>query len=127
MATARAEFGPAPYAQIITLRQHQLTSDEAADLGGSDAGPSPAELLLGALASCVAITVQMYAGRKGWPLQNVEVDVDGRDDQGTYVIERRLTFHGDLTDEQRKRLTDIAGRCPVSKRLTGGVTIRAVA
>ena len=126
MATARAEFGPAPYAQIITLRQHQLTSDEASDLGGSDAGPSPSELLLGALASCVAITLQMYAGRKGWALQNVEVEVDGRDEQGVYVIERRLTFQGDLTDEQRTRLTDIAGRCPVSKRLVGPVEIRTV-
>ena len=126
MATARAEFGPAPYAQIITLRQHLLTSDESAELGGSDAGPSPAELLLGALASCVAITLQMYARRKGWPLQNVEVDVDGRDEQGVYVIERRLTFHGDLTDEQRTRLTDIASRCPVSKRLAAPVEIRSV-
>jgi putative redox protein len=126
MASARAEFGPAPYAQIITMRQHQLSADEGADLGGSDAGPSPSELLLGALASCVAITLQMYAGRKGWPLQNVEVDVDGHDDQGVYVIERRLTFHGDLTAEQRTRLTDIASRCPVSKRLVGPVEIRAV-
>jgi putative redox protein len=126
MATAHAEFGAVPYAQVITARQHHLTADEAADVGGTDAGPSPSELLLAALASCVAITLQMYAARKGWPLQNVEVEVDGRDEQGTYVIDRRLTFHGDLTDEQRTRLTDIAGRCPVSKRLVGPVEIRAI-
>ena len=69
----------------------------------------------------------MYARRKGWDLRHARVEVSGRDEQGTYVIDRRVVLDGDLTEEQRARLTDIAGRCPVSKRLTVGVTIRAVA
>ncbi|MGH8031842.1 MAG: OsmC family protein, partial [Luteimonas sp.] len=73
MAIVHAEFGAAPYAQHVSLRQHDLTADEPAAVGGADAGPSPSELLLGALASCVAITLQMYATRKGWPLDDVEV------------------------------------------------------
>jgi putative redox protein len=75
----------------------------------------------------VAVTLQMYARRKHWPLTHARVEVSGGDQQGSYVIERRVVLEGDLTDEQRARLLDIAGRCPVSKRLTNGVTIRSVA
>ena len=83
------------YAQTIAIRHHRLISDEAAELGGTDSGPAPTELLLGALASCVAITLQMYAARKGWDPARVEVDLTARDEQGMFVIERRLTFDGD--------------------------------
>ncbi len=127
MITASAEFGSAPFAQTIAIRQHRLTADEGAEHGASDTGPTPSELLLAALASCVAVTVQMYARRKGWPLTHARVEVSGGDEQGTYVIQRRVVLEGDLTAEQRERLQDIAGRCPVSKRLTAGVTIRPMA
>ena len=127
MITASAEFGAAPYVQSIAIRHHRLTADEGAAHGAADTAPTPSELLLGALASCGTVTVQMYARRKGWDLRHARVEVGGRDEQGTYVIDRRVVLDGDLTEEQRARLTDIAGRCPVSKRLTVGVTIRAVA
>jgi putative redox protein len=127
MITASAEFGAAPYAQVIAIRHHRLVADEGAEHGADDTGPMPSELLLAALASCVAVTVQMYARRKDWPLRHARVEVSGRDEQGTYVIDQRVVLEGDLSDEQRARLLDIAGRCPVSKRLTRGVTIRAVA
>jgi putative redox protein len=127
MITASAEFGGAPYVQTIAIRQHRLTADEGAEHGAADTGPTPTELLLGALASCMTVTVQMYARRKGWNLRHARVEVSGQDEQGTYVIERRVVLEGDLTDAQRARLTDIAGRCPVSKRLIGGVTIRPMA
>ena len=127
MITASAEFGSAPYMQAVAIRHHRLVTDEGAEHGAADTGPSPTELLLGALASCVAVTVQMYARRKGWELRHARVEVSGRTEQGSYVIDRRVVLDGDLTAEQRERLIDIAGRCPVSKRLTGGVTIRAVA
>lgn len=126
MAHVHVESGTGPYAQTISVRDHHLTADEGPELGGTDSGPTPAELLLGALGSCVAITIKMYAARKGWDVQNVHVDVSGKDDHGTYVIERRLTFTGSLTDDQRERLTEIAGRCPVSRRLLGTVDIRSV-
>ncbi|MGE0361380.1 MAG: OsmC family protein [Vicinamibacterales bacterium] len=127
MISASVDSGSAPYVQTIAIRQHRLTADEGAEHGAADTGPTPSELLLGALASCVAVTVQMYARRKGWPLTHVHVEVSGRDDQGAYVIDRRVVLDGDLDDEQRARLQDIAGRCPVSKRLSNGVTIRSVA
>ncbi|MGD9903262.1 MAG: OsmC family protein [Vicinamibacterales bacterium] len=127
MITAAAESGSAPYVQTITIRHHQVITDEGEEHGAADTGPTPSELLLGALASCMAVTVQMYARRKEWPVTHVRVEVSGRDEQGTYVIERRVSLDGDLTDEQRTRLLDIAGRCPVSRRLTTGVTIRAAA
>ena len=127
MITASAEFGAAPYAQVIAIRHHRMVADEGAEHGADDTGPTPSELLLAALASCVTVTLQMYARRKAWPLRHARVEVSGRDDQGTYVIDRRVVLDGDLSDEQRARLLDIAGRCPVSKRLTSGVTIRAVA
>jgi len=127
MISASVESGAAPYVQTIAIRQHRLTADEGAEHGAADTGPTPSELLLGALASCVAVTVQMYARRKGWPLTHVRVEVNGRDEQGTYVIDRKVVLDGDLDDDQRARLQDIAGRCPVAKRLTTGVTIRPVA
>jgi putative redox protein len=126
MITASAEFAGAPYAQSVAIRHHRFIADEGAEHGAADTGPTPSELLLGALASCVAVTIQMYARRKDWPLTHARVEVSGGDQQGTYVIERRVVLEGDLSDEQRARLLDIAGRCPVSKRLTNGVTIRSV-
>ena len=127
MLTVHVESGAVPHAQTVTVRHHTLVADELPSLGGQDAGFNPGELLLAAVGSCVAITIRMYAGRKGWDLQHVAVDLTGRDESGVYVIERKLTFTGSLDDEQRARLADIAGRCPVSKRVTGPVEIRGVA
>jgi len=115
------------YAQTISIRHHQVIADEGADVGGDDRGPTPTEMLLGALGSCVAMTLKMYAERKGWTLGDVQVDLTGRDENGVFVVERRLQFGAPLTDEQRQRLTEIAGRCPVSRRITGTVEIRALA
>jgi len=126
MAHVHVESGPGTYAQTISVRDHRVTVDEGPELGGADTGPSPTEMLLGALGSCVAITLKMYAGRKGWDLRNVQVDLSDKDENGAYVIERRLTFTGTLTEDQRARLTEIASRCPVSRRLVGQVDIRAV-
>lgn len=115
-----------PFAQTIQVRHHAVISDETRDIGGDDRGPSPGELLLGALGACVAMTLKMYAGRKGWDLGDLQVDLTGRDDNGVYVVERRLIFGAALDDAQRQRLTEIAGRCPVSRRITGPVEIRPV-
>lgn len=127
MLTVHVQSGHGPYAQTVSVRHHQFTADESPELGGEDAGPNPGELLLSALGACVAITIKMYARRKGWALDDVAVDVSGSTQDGVYVIERKLTFTGALSDEERQRLTEIAGRCPVSKRLAGPIEIRAVA
>ncbi len=115
-----------PFAQNIQVRHHGVVCDEAADVGGEDRGPSPTELLLGALGACVAMTLKMYASRKGWDLGDLQIDLSGRDVDGVFIVERALHFGAPLTDEQRTRLTEIAGRCPVSRRITGHVEIRSV-
>lgn len=124
MTTVRVESAGSPFAQSINVRHHRVVCDEAADVGGADSGPNPTELLLGALGSCVAMTLQMYARRKGWETGDITVDLTSRDENGVFVVERRLSFGAPLTDAQRVRLTEIAGKCPVSRRITGSVEIR---
>lgn len=113
-----------PYATEITNGQHRLIADEPPALGGADAGPEATELLLASLGACTAITLRMYADRKGWPLDAVDVDLDylHRDKESTR-IRCDIRLHGDLDDEQRARLMQIAKICPVHRVLTGEVTI----
>jgi putative redox protein len=123
MARARATIGTTNYAVAITAGHHQLNADEALALGGKDTGPAPFELLCSALGACTAITLRMYAERKAWPLRGVQVDlhfsVTGKDS----AIARVLSFDGDLSEEQRARLADIAERTPVTLTLKNGVAI----
>lgn len=127
MTSVHVASAGGPFAQNIQVRHHTVVSDEAADVGGEDRGPNPTEMLLGALGACVAMTLRMYAGRKGWDLGDLQVDLSGRDENGVFIVERALHFGAPLTDEQRTRLTEIAGRCPVSRRITGHVEIRSKA
>ena len=119
------------YQVAITAGNHQFVSDEPPGIG-DDAGPEPFNLLLASLVSCTIITLQMYARRKNWPLEQVEMAADIRsveviDDTGqksrSSVIETRLTFHGPLTREQLMRLEEIAARCPVHRTLLGNSEI----
>lgn len=127
MASVHVSSAGGPFAQTIDVRHHHVLCDEGADVGGEDRAPGPTELLLGALGACVAMTVQMYARRKGWEIGAVEVDLNGFDEGATFVVERQISFGAVLSDEQRQRLHEIAGRCPVSRRITGAVEIRSIA
>ncbi len=123
------ESGARPYGQRITAGGHQLIADEPAAAGGADSGPTPYDLLLAGLGACTAITVRMYADRKGWPLRQTTVRlrhrrIHARDCASCETrtgqldqIDRELQFEGELTDEQRARLLDIAERCPVHRTL----------
>ncbi len=97
---------------------HTLLVDEPVDAGGDDAGPSPTRLLAAGLASCVAVTIEMYAERKGWELGRVEVDVEA-EYEGHAPRSFAVTLHlpAELSDEQRARLLVIAGKCPVHRAL----------
>ena len=107
----------------IRVREHRLTADEPEDAGGKDLGPSPEELLAAALASCTAITMQMYAERKGWDLTGCEVDCDYQPaERGRPTcFELILRLPESLSDEQVERLQVIAAKCPIHRTLEGEV------
>jgi putative redox protein len=124
MAHAKASIGTTNYAVSIMAGHHQLTADEGPALGGKDVGPAPYELLCAALSACTVITLRMYAERKQWLLRAVHVDVRYRrhgKEEGE--ITRLLSFEGELDDDQRARLADIAERTPVTLTLKHGVAI----
>jgi putative redox protein len=101
-----------------------IVADEPVQSGGADSGPSPHELLLASLGTCTAITLRLYARRKGWPLEDAHVRVSGSTVDGVFVISCQVDLEGNLDTEQRARLLDIAGRCPVHRTLTGQISIQ---
>lgn len=121
--------------QEIKAGRHTFFADEPVELGGSDVGPDPYSLLLAALGACTSMTVQMYAKRKGWPLEQVKVSltysrIHAKDCEQCLTkegkisrIERRITLLGQLDDEQRARLLEIASKCPVHRTLTSEISI----
>ncbi len=121
-----ARWGSGRLGQAIEIGGHQLRADEKANKGGDDTGPEPHELLLAALGSCTAMTLKVYAERKGWPLRDVSVKVTGEPADGKYVIRRSVTLTGELDGEQRQRLVEIAAKCPVHKTLRGEIVIDTV-
>ena len=123
MARAIGRIGTTNYAVSIAAGHHELYADERVDLGGQDVGPAPYELLCSALCACTAITLRMYGERKEWPLRSVQVDVHFRQEGEEGAIARVLNFEGELTNEQRARLADIAERTPVTLTLKRGVAI----
>jgi putative redox protein len=103
---------------------HELVVDEPAEAGGTDTGPRPTQLLGASLAGCIAITVEMYAERKGWDVGPMEVTVDM--EYEAYVpsaFNVSVSLPGDLDEEQRRRLLTIATRCPVHRVLAGEAKI----
>ena len=107
---------------------HQWHADEPAEAGGGGTAPTPFQLLLSALGACTTVTLQMYASRKQWPLTGIQVDLQ-LNPQGTpssgNLIERRIRLNGELDDEQRQRLLQIAQACPVHKILAGEIQIQS--
>ena len=111
------------YRHVVKVRQHRLNCDEPADAGGDDAAPSPQELLAASLASCTAVTMEMYAARKGWSLRDVEVECEYTPAERGCPTKFTLTLRlpSDLSDEQVQRLKVIATKCPVHRTLDGEV------
>lgn len=128
-----SEIGP--YAETVRSGAHVLLADETVASGGNDTGPNPYDYLLAALGTCTAMTLRMYARLKKWPLHKVRVQLkhdkiyaadcascetkEGKIDR----LERLVELDGPLTDEQRRRLLEIADRCPVHRTLTSEILI----
>ena len=122
-----AENGKGRYQQAVTVGQHQLLADEPVDVGGADAGPAPFDFVMAGLGACTSMTLRMYAERREFPLTHLSVSlsydkvtVDGvaRDH-----IQRTITLEGELSDEQRQRLLEIANKSPVHRALSQSLLI----
>jgi putative redox protein len=120
-ATARRENGS--FRHEVEIREHELLADEPEENGGEDAGPSPQELLAASLASCTAITVEMYADRKGWDIGELEVNVNYEPAQrgSPTKFQMEVRMPKELPEEQREKLMQIAAKCPVHRTLEGEV------
>ncbi len=125
------------YTQNMRFGRHELIADEPESVGGNDAGPGPYEFLLMGLGACTSMTLRMYAERNQLPLKRVRVRLahnkihakdclDCRTREGKVdEITREISLEGDLTDEQRQRLLEIADRCPVHRTLTSEIKVRS--
>ncbi|MFJ9947190.1 OsmC family protein [Kitasatospora sp. NPDC091207] len=122
-AVVTGSSADAPFHVDVRAGTHPLTADEPVRRGGSDSGPEPFALLLGALGSCTAITLRMYAERKEWPLETVRVRLGYETDGSRGRVSRLVAFTGALDDAQRARLLDVCERTPVTLALRAGVTI----
>ena len=120
-ATARRNGGK--FQHDIEIRNHEVHADEPQANGGDDTAPSPQELLAASLASCTAITIEMYAGRKGWDIGDVSVDVDYEPAQRGSPTKFKMVLNlpKELPEDQRERLMQIAAKCPVHRTLDGEV------
>lgn len=124
-----------PYVEEVLVGGHKLVADEPLEAGGTDAGPGPYDLLLAALGTCTCITVRMYAERKHWPLEAVHIalthakvhsdDCVACETEVRLIdqIEMEIGLTGALSGDQRQRLLEIAGKCPVHRTLTSQVKI----
>jgi putative redox protein len=133
-----SETGNGRFQQQIEIGTHRMLADEPADVGGDDTGPTPYGFLLAGLGACTAMTIRMYARRKEWPLDHIAVSLrhekvhaeDCEDCETRHgmvdVIEREIALAGDLDEEQRARLMEIADKCPVHRTLHSEVQVRTV-
>jgi len=121
--SATASIGRETYRTELQARTHSVLADEPVDAGGTDLGPRPGDFLRMALASCTAITLRMYADRKKFHVDRIDVKVSNGpfDGKSTYRTEIELT--GSLTDEQQQRMLQIAKLCPVHKILTNPIVV----
>ena len=116
------ENGQGRYQQQVRLGQHSLIADEPVSAGGEDAGPAPFDFLMAGLGACTSMTLRMYAERKEWPLTGISVSLSHDRIEVDGMLRERITrtidLNGSLSEAQRTRLLEIAGKCPVHRALS---------
>ena len=124
---AKAIIRTDKYRTQIETDDHHFIADEPIDLGGNDLGPNPGEYLSSALAACTTITMKMYAERKGWELEEAIVEVDYERDakDNTTRFTKKIELKGNLDEDQKKRLFEIAARCPIHRILENPIEINS--
>jgi putative redox protein len=110
-------------AQSVEIDGHMILADGSLAENGDDLGPNPHALLDAALGACTALTLKLYAERKGWPLENADVRIRHEETPGQYNLHREIHLLGPLSDEQRERLLEIANKCPIHRVLSGEISI----
>ncbi len=111
------------YRTELTARNHRLIADEPEDVGGKNLGPRPGDFLRMSLASCTAITLRMYANHKKFDVQQIEVTVASEEVEGKTIFNSSIKIQGNLNEQQRQRMLQIAKLCPVHKALTNPIEI----
>ena len=126
-----SETGEGGYANHVVTEHHLMRADEPENLGGLDTGPAPYEFISAGLGACTSITLRMYLNRKNWPVDHIRVNVthskedpENGSDRQKDVFTRELQVTGDLSEDQRSRLVEIANKCPVHKTLHNASEIR---
>ncbi|MBC7751471.1 MAG: OsmC family protein [Candidatus Saccharibacteria bacterium] len=121
-----ASISDIPYTVSLMDGVHRWLGDESELDGGANAGPTPFHLLLSSLGACTAITLSMYAKRKAWPLTGVDINLEynpnGKPADGNQIV-RHVVLRGELNEEQRERLLQVANACPIHKVLSGKIEI----
>lgn len=120
---ASAKIGTEVYRTTVSARNHVLIADEPQEDGGKNLGPRPGDFLRMSLASCTAITLRMYANRKKFDIEQIDVTVSSEEADGGTRFSTRVEIKGNLDDAQRQRMLQIAKLCPVHKALTNPIAI----
>lgn len=115
--------GTGPLQQIIEIGPHRILTDLKPEFGGEGTGPEPHDILAAALAACTTLTVTLYAKRKGYALDEIKVSIRHGQEGNAYALHRHIEYVGNLLEDEKQRLTEIANKCPVHKTLSGTIQI----
>ncbi|WP_182921546.1 OsmC family protein [Pedobacter planticolens] len=127
MAAIKASIGTEPYLiEIKSPTGNIVIADEPLEKGGQDKGFSPKELLASSLGACTCATVRMYAERKAWELERIDVNVELVEEEGQTKFIRKIELIGELDEQQRTRLLNVANACPIHKILTHTIVVDTV-
>ena len=124
MRKVQSQFGVGSLQQKLAVGDLHFLADAEVARGGSGTGPSPHEYLAAALASCTSMTLKMYSERKAWKLENAIVTVDIERTNDVEILIRDIQLVGELDNEQKERLLDVASKCPIHKALAGEIQIK---